>query len=195
VAPAAASGRDCCRYRACCCGAGERGRLRSRSWNVWKLRESVASDCSTGGLHGLLDLPLRGLDAVLLERVRGEPGGHAAGALLALVEQDAEHLRDAARVDPGAGHVLHAARVRVGLVLPAEAREQRAGADVDGRPRHLALAHAGREDAEQVHPEAGLLLLLHLLDRVPPGHVPDLVPEHPGHLRHVLRALDEPRFM
>src|SRR5688500_10984293 len=52
------------------------------------------------------DLGASATDAVLLERVRREPGIDAARRAIALLEQDLEHLRNAIRMDAGPHDVL-----------------------------------------------------------------------------------------
>jgi hypothetical protein len=137
------------------------------------------------------DLPRLG-DAALFRRMGREPRIHRPGGTLALGEQDLEHLRHAIRIDAGPHDVLDAVAIRLELILAAEARKQRARAELDRRAARLALAHRGREDAQESESKVGLLRFLHLLDRVPLRDVADLVAEHAGNLRQRLGALDQP---
>ena len=123
-------------------------------------------------------------------RVRAEPGVEPSRRpLVALLDQDLEHLRDPSRVDPRAHRVLDPRLVRLRFVASAERRHD----PLSGHPhRHVAAVGADRrEDAAENHPQVHALPGLHLLHAVPLDHVPDLVPEHSGELIHRRRALDQ----
>src|ERR1035437_7001956 len=137
------------------------------------------------------DQRTRGSYPVLLQRMRREERAHRAGRILPLVEQDPEHLGNAVGIDAGLDGGADALLVGFGLVALAEVREQAARADVDRRGREFRSANA-REDAAERHAQVRALRLLHLLDRVTPRHVPDLVTDHAGDLAHRLRPLDQP---
>jgi len=86
-------------------------------------------------------------------------------------------------IDAGLHHRPHALLVGLGFVLPAELRKQRRAADVDGGLADPAVADLG-ERAQRHEAAADALRLLHLLHRMAPRHVADLVGEHAGQLVH-----------
>src|SRR5258706_5785440 len=109
---------------------------------------------------------------------------------LAFLEKLPEHSHHSDRADSRAHRVLEAFLIRLGLVLPAESREYRAAQDIDRRAGSLVVANAS-ENARQGHADVRALRFLHLLHRVPPHHVPDLVTQYAGELVHLIGPLDE----
>ena len=139
----------------------------------------------------LLDHRLGLDDALLFERVRGEPAVDCRGPAGALREQHTEHRGNPLWIDTGAGYEGHPVSIGLALVIAAELREHGRARHVDQRACRLILANSG-ENAGELHANLRLLHLLHLLHRVALDDVPDFVPEHARHHRQILRSLDEP---
>src|SRR5687768_8411958 len=155
-----------------------------------KCRRVLAEPAQLAGREGR-DQRLGGRDAVLLQWVGSEERLQRVRVALSLAQENREHLRNPAWVDPGPDRGPHSLRVGLVLVGPAELREQRAAAHVDRGLARAALAHLG-EGAEHGDARPGALHLLHLLHRMPEGDVGDLVPQDAGQLAHVLDPLDQP---
>jgi hypothetical protein len=109
---------------------------------------------------------------------------------LPLLEKLPEHRHHSNWADSRAHRVLEAFLIRFSLVLPAESREYRAAEDIDRGSGSLVVANAG-ENARQGYADVRALRFLHLLHRVPPHDVSDLVAEDAGELVHLVGALDE----
>src|SRR5450759_231055 len=107
-----------------------------------------------------------------------------------LIEQLPEHGHHSDRTDTGPHGVVESFLVRFGFVLPTEPREHCAADDIDRRAGGLAVANA-RENARQGDADVCSLRLLHLLHRVAPDNVSNLMTQNAGELVHLVGALDE----
>ena len=122
-----------------------------------------------GGEHPVAGIGMRGL-----------PLGNRSAGRVPLALEDLEHVDRALGVVPQSHHVPEAQLVGLALVVAPELEEQHAqptAERVAERPQ-LRHQHGGRHEADLHQLRAS-----DLLHAVPCRDVPDLVPEHGGHLR------------